>query len=62
MNKFCGEELLALGTALAINIGKSLTEDEMSLLGALFTVIGDQLSLLSIKSPNYQNDNLPIKS
>lgn len=65
MNKCCGEKLAAFGTAIAIQIASGLNADEISILGALFSVIGDQLSLISAaeaignaeNSNNSNNDN-----
>lgn len=42
------ECLLAAGTALAIRIAQSHTAEEVELLGAFFTTLGDQLILLSL--------------
>lgn len=46
-----GEFLLSAGTALAIQMSRSLTEEEMELLAAFLTVLADQLALLAIKAP-----------
>lgn len=43
-----GEKLLLFGTAVAIQIGQTLSVDEMALFGSLLNVIGDQLTLLAI--------------
>lgn len=48
MDPCCGEKLVAVGSAIAIQIAQCTDPDDLSLLGALFTVIGDQLSLLSV--------------
>lgn len=47
MNQCYGEQLIALGTALAFQISRETTVDEAAVIGALFTVIGDELSLLA---------------
>lgn len=47
MNKCCGEKLIAAGTAIAFQIAQNSSADELAILGALFSVIGDELSLLS---------------
>lgn len=46
-----GEFLLTAGTALAIQMSHSLTEEEMELLAAFLTVLADQLALLAINMP-----------
>lgn len=46
-----GEFLLAAGTALAIEISRCLTVDEVNQLAALLTVLGDQLALLALQMP-----------
>lgn len=46
-----GEFLLTAGTALAIEMSRQLTAEEMALLAAFFTVLGDQLALLALKMP-----------
>lgn len=46
-----GEFLLTAGTALAIEMSRTLTVEEMELLAAFFTVLGDQLVLLALKMP-----------
>jgi hypothetical protein len=62
MKKCCGEGLAAFGTAIAMQIASGLTADETNILGALFSVIGDQLSLISAaeafgNSANGNNNN-----
>lgn len=46
-----GEFLLTAGTALAIEMSRQLTVEEMGVLAAFFTVLGDQLALLALKKP-----------
>lgn len=46
-----GEFLLAAGTALAIQMSRTLTVEEIELLAAFLEVLGDQLSLLALKMP-----------
>lgn len=48
----CGEKLILLGTAIAFQIANEKTADDLTVLGALFTVIGDQLSLLANTKSN----------
>lgn len=46
-----GEFLLTAGTALAIEISRQLTAEELELLSAFLEVLGDQLALLALKMP-----------
>ena len=46
-----GEFLLTAGTALAIEISRRLSVEEVELLAAFLTVLGDQLALLALKMP-----------
>lgn len=46
-----GEFLLTAGTALAIEISRQLSVEEVELLAAFLTVLGDQLALLALKMP-----------
>ncbi len=50
-NGISGEFLLAAATALSIQISHERTVDEVALLAAFFTVLGDQLALLALKMP-----------
>lgn len=45
------EFLLTAGTALAIQMARQLDVEEIELLAAFFTVLGDQLALLALKMP-----------
>lgn len=56
MDKCCGEKLITIGTAIAFQIAENNNPDDLAVLGSLFTVIGDQLSLLSITKSNTQNN------
>ena len=48
MNQNCsGENLAVLATAFALRISQGMSADEMNVLGALFEVVGDQLSLMA---------------
>lgn len=49
-----GTELVLISTAIAIEISKCVTEEELEILSALYTTIGDQLALIAVKggSPN----------
>ena len=42
-----GATLATAGTAIAVALANGLSTDETNILGALFTVIGDQLSLIA---------------
>ena len=44
---YVGEKLITLGTAIAFRIAETNSPEDLAVLGNLFTVIGDQLSLLS---------------
>ena len=46
-----GEFLLTAGTALAIEMSRQLSAEEMELLAAFLEVLGDQLALLALKMP-----------
>ncbi|MCI9576190.1 MAG: hypothetical protein HFJ84_05925 [Clostridiales bacterium] len=43
-----GQQLIAVGTAIAFQIAQHASTDDMVLLGSLFNVIGEQLDLLAI--------------
>ncbi len=47
MEKYYGEQLITLGTAIAFKLAQSLTPNELGILGSLFSVVGDQLGLLA---------------
>lgn len=47
MNNCYGEQLITLGTSIAFKLAQDLPPDEIGILGALLTVVGDQLALLS---------------
>ena len=47
MNRCCGEKLAVLGTAIAMQIARGISASDTNILGALFNVIGDQLSLIA---------------
>lgn len=52
-----GDFLLTATTALSIRIGQTCTEEELALLGIYFTVLGDQLTLLSLCKPDQKRGN-----
>lgn len=48
MDQNCyGKNLAVLATAIAIEISQGMSATGMNILGALFTVVGDQLALLA---------------
>ena len=51
-----GEFLLTAGTALAIEMSRRLTAEEMELLAAFLNVLGDQLGLLALNMPGNGGD------
>ena len=51
-----GSNLIALASSLAVLISQDLTTDEIGLLAAFFTALGDNLAL-SIASPLPPKDN-----
>ena len=46
-NNSCGELLVILSSAIALQIGANKTSEEKAVLGNFFMSIGDQLSLLA---------------
>jgi hypothetical protein len=46
-----GDALLLAATATSIALAKGRTEDELAVLAAFFTVLGDSLALLATTSP-----------
>lgn len=50
LSNLSGSNLIALASSLAILISQDLTSDEIGLLAAFFTALGDNLAL-SIASP-----------
>lgn len=46
-----GEFLLTAGTALALEMSRRLTVEELELLSAFLEVLADQLALLALKAP-----------
>lgn len=47
-----GCELVTLANVLAVQIGQSLSVDEVSLLAAFFTSLGDNLALIALTKAN----------
>lgn len=56
MNQCYGEQLIALGTALAFEISRKLSVDELAVIAALLNVVGDQLALLAAVKDQCQSD------
>ncbi len=54
--KDSGSELIILGALISLSIGHNLTAYEQNLFGNLLQVIGQNLSLLSIKKGNCINN------
>ena len=42
-----GEQLLAIGTAIAVQVSQSACLEDLEVLASLFNVIGEQLGLLA---------------
>lgn len=52
MNNCYGEKLITIGGIIASEIARHNSAETIEILAALFNVIGDQLSLLSITNSN----------
>ena len=50
-----GGDLVAAAAALSALIAQGKTSDELDLLAALFTIIGDNLALLALKAPSAED-------
>ncbi len=46
MNDLSSAELIYLGSTIAIQLAESMNDDELAVYAALYTTIGDQLSLI----------------
>jgi hypothetical protein len=57
MNNCRGEKLAVLGTAIAVQIASGISSDDATILGALFNVIGDQLTLIAAAAANNTTDS-----
>lgn len=44
-----GTELVLISAVIAIELSKCVTEEELELLSALYTTIGDQLALIAVQ-------------
>ena len=65
LNKNCscaGFDLVGLSSSLAIFISKNVDGDDLGLLGALFTTIGDNLSLIAASRSACELNNENSKS
>ena len=49
------EGLLTAATALSIALSQGKTAEELAVLGAFFTVLGDSLSMLAIRAPSEED-------
>lgn len=47
-----GQQLIALGTAIAFQLAQCLSADDLELVGSLLEVVGDQLALLALTKPS----------
>ena len=54
LSNLSGSNLIGLASSLAILISQNLTTDEIGLLAAFFTALGDNLALLAINPSNNQ--------
>lgn len=48
LSDFSNEELVALASTLAITISKEFSNDDLIILATFFTVLGDNLAILSL--------------
>ncbi len=54
LSNLSGSNLIGLASSMAILISQDLTTDEIGLLSAFFTALGDNLALLAINPSNNQ--------
>lgn len=52
-----GDTLLVAATATAIAISQGKNADELGILAAFFTVLGDSLALLALRAPDVKSPN-----
>lgn len=50
-----GPELVLIAAAIAIELSKCVTKEELPLIGALYTTIGDQLALIAAQGCDGEN-------
>ncbi len=48
----CGKNLVCLANVFALAIAEGLSADELDVMGAFFTLLGDQLALYAICAPD----------
>lgn len=51
-----GEQLIALGTAIAFELSQHLSADDLELVAALLEVVANQLTLLSLTKPSCEKN------
>ena len=64
MGRCCGSqgqggELVAAAAALSVLIARGRTAEEISLLAALFEILGDNLGLLALNAPSGEDCSQP---
>lgn len=52
----CGSTLLLLSAVVALQLAQGRSEEDLSLMGAFFTVLGDNLELLAASQPQNSLD------
>ncbi len=55
MKNCCGESITVLGTAIAIQISECMNQEDITVLAALLTTIGDQLTLMTAAKDRCSN-------
>ena len=55
LNNFSGQNLIGLASSLSILISQNLSTNEISILSALFSAIGDNLALIATQQ-SIEND------
>lgn len=55
--KCSGQELTLLAAVIAVEIACCVPEEEIELLGALYTVLGDQLALIAAAGCDNKSDD-----
>ena len=60
MGRCCGSQgqggdLVATAAALSVLMAQGKTAEQISLLAALFTIVGDSLALLALKAPSEED-------
>ena len=50
-----GGDLVAAAAALSVLMAQGKTAEQISLLAALFTIVGDSLALLALKAPSEED-------